>query len=403
MGTFALLPYAGTVVVDQACVVVEIDGGAKQILGLTDRPSAVGMPLEMVLSADLATQARAHLDSGCRHSAVFDADGLQVIVRSTADSSRYTLAIEDIGAKQVAWHRLHLTQTTTDRLTDMIIWLDPDGRYVYVNPAATNLLGYTAEELCGLRVADIDPTFDERRWQEHWQEIVERKSFTIETVNTTKAGVDVPIEVTVNYVEHGGAEYNCSVVRDISERKRFEARLLELNETITQLSITDELTGIANRRHFAAAIAEQIDAHAESGRPLSVVMLDVDHFKAFNDHYGHTKGDDCLRSVATVVDGIIAEAGGVAARYGGEEFICLLPAADESTAQSVAARIQHSVAALAIPHRASGVAVADTVTVSLGVLTVRESLDENDIMAAVDALLYRAKREGRNRMVVGRG
>ncbi|WP_099247137.1 diguanylate cyclase [Mycobacterium sp. shizuoka-1] len=401
MHSFALPPFVGTLTIDRDAVVVAVDSAGRRVLGVSDQAPVAGSPVEAILAPHLAELIRSYLDTGGPHGAVFDAECLQVVVRAADDPGLYTITVENIEARQAAWHRLHLTQTTIDRITDMIIWLDRDGRYVYVNPAATALLGYSAEELAGMRVVDIDPLFDEQRWREHWQEIVERKSFTIETVNTTKAGVELPIEVTVNYVEHDGAQYNCSIVRDISERKLVESRLLELNEKITRLSITDDLTGIANRRHFDALMAEQIEAHTASGQSLSVVMLDVDHFKAFNDQYGHARGDDCLRSVAAVVQRIVAESGGIAARYGGEEFICLLPAADEAAAHAVAAGIVDSVAALAIPHRTSG--VADVVTVSIGVLTARNPFDAGDILATVDARLYRAKREGRNRMVLGGG
>lgn len=399
MGASVLPPFAAELIVDAGGVILECDAAAGAVLGMADSTPLVGRAVETVLPSELAAPVRAHLDAGGPHGAVFDAAGRRFIVRPTPRPDRFAIEVEDVAARTAAWRRLHLTQTTIDRMTDMIIWLDPDGRYVFVNPGATALLGYSAEELSTLRVVDVDPMFDEQRWREHWQDIVERKSFTIETVNTTKSGVRVPIEVTVNYVEHQGAQYNCSIVRDISERKRFEAQLLELNQKITRLSNTDELTGIANRRRANAALAERITAHIVSGDPLSVIMIDVDHFKAFNDHYGHAAGDDCLCRVAHAVDGVVTEVGGLAARYGGEEFLCLLPAADEAAAHAVAVRIQQSVADLAIPHAASGSPGA--VTLSIGVLTVRDHFDAASILATVDEYLYRAKRQGRNRIVGG--
>lgn len=394
-----LPPYSSSLTVDRSGVVVNAGADAAQVLGCPDRATLVGFRLDDVLAPEAARLVGGYLAGECSHGAVFDVSGLQFVVRPGPAAELFTLHIEDIKARQVTLHRFQLTQTTVEHLTDMIIWLDPDGRYIYVNPAATALLGYSAEELSELRVVDVDPFFDEQRWRDHWQEIVERKSFTIETVNTTKSGVDVPIEVTVNYVEHDGAFYNCSIVRDISERKRFESRLLELNEEITRLSITDDLTGIGNRRHFDAQLAQQIDLHATSGVPLSVIMLDIDHFKAFNDHYGHTAGDHCLRSVAHAVARVTGEFGGTAARYGGEEFVCLLPSTDRATAQSAAERIQLSVVDLAIPHAASG--AADVVTVSAGAFTAEGSLDAHAILTAVDGHLYQAKRKGRNRIIHG--
>ncbi|WP_044528084.1 PAS domain-containing protein, partial [Herbaspirillum sp. B65] len=137
-----------------------------------------------------------------------------------------------------------------DAVSDMIIWLDEDGYYVFVNKAATEFLGYTSQELGQLRVCDIDPDFDEVRWKDHWKELEIKRSVCLETTNRNKSGQIIPIEVNASLVQFEGKKFNCSIVRNISERKRTEASLLALNKQIYLLSITDDLTQLANRRHF---------------------------------------------------------------------------------------------------------------------------------------------------------
>ncbi len=294
-----------------------------------------------------------------------------------------------------------LMRYSLDSVADMIIWLDRDARYVYVNRAATVLLGYSTDEFRHLRVWDVDPHFDEARWRAHWRDLEEAGSVKLETVNTSRSGEPIPIEVTANLVAFKGKVFNCSIVRDISAQKRAEADLRALNERVHALSITDALTGLANRRHLDTALAEAIRHHAGTGEPLSLILLDVDAFKAFNDRYGHIEGDACLARVAGALTGAL-RGGDLVARYGGEEFACVLPNTTEAEARALADRLRAAIAALAIPHAASP--VAGTVTASFGVLTTACTADATplDLIRAVDRFLYRAKREGRDR-VVGSG
>ncbi|NIT03391.1 PAS domain S-box protein, partial [Candidatus Saccharibacteria bacterium] len=103
---------------------------------------------------------------------------------------------------------------------DPIFWVQSDARFVYVNEAACNSLGYSREELLSMTVYDIDPDFPEGAWPDHWRDIKERGSFSFESTHRKKSGVVFPVEITVNYVKYGENEYSCSFVRDITERKR---------------------------------------------------------------------------------------------------------------------------------------------------------------------------------------
>ena len=179
--------------------------------------------------------------------------------------------------------------------------------------------------------------------------------------------------------------------------KQRTVQLEEANRRLEALSYTDALTGVANRRAFEQALDQEWRRAIRSKHPISVLMLDVDHFKTYNDAYGHQAGDECLVAVGSALAGIPRRAGDRIARYGGEEFVALLPATDSAGTAAVAERIRTAVEALGLPH--SG-APGGRVTVSIGHATVQatEALSNGMLVAAADAALYEAKRGGRNRV-----
>lgn len=325
---------------------------------------------------------------------------LNVVMMESPDRQGDRTGLADDGAARLdaSAERSALALYSINALADMVIWADPDGRYVFVNEAATRLLGYSAEEFSQLRVCDVDPDVDEAYWYRHWEELKRVGVIKIESTNTNKSGQAVPIEITAHYVRFGGREYNCAIVRDISERKMTEARMEALHQEIYRLSITDGLTEISNRRHFDMVLAKEVQRHAQSGEPLSLILLDVDHFKAFNDYHGHIAGDDCLRQVAQAIDAAMRKPVDLAARYGGEEFVCILPCTPPEEARDIAEAIRTAIAALAIPHDLSP--EAGVVTASLGVVTAigGRSISAQSLLSCADALLYGAKLAGRNRV-----
>ncbi len=296
-------------------------------------------------------------------------------------------------------YRFMLTNVTVEKLADMVIWLDESGRYVFVNPAATKMLGYSVEELSHLHVCDIDPSFDTERWRTHWQDVIERKTFKIETVNISKQGREIPIEVTVNHVQFEGRDFNCSIVRDISERKRIESELRSLNDKIYRLSVTDALTDLSNRRHFDLTLENELARHARSGSPLSLILLDVDAFKKFNDTYGHVQGDQALQHVAAALRQTSSCPSETLARYGGEEFAIILPETDLNVASDWAERGRVSIEKMAVPHLDSPVDLH--ITASFGVMTFGNcrNISSLEVLRSVDSALYEAKRLGRNRVI----
>lgn len=182
------------------------------------------------------------------------------------------------------------------------------------------------------------------------------------------------------------------------ELLRVTRQLKEANETLQRLSDQDALTGVANRRSFDAHLANEWNRAAREQTPLSLVMLDIDYFKRFNDQYGHPRGDDCLRQVARTLAAPLKRPGDLIARYGGEEFVILLPWTGLAGAVGLAEKLRGLVEALQIPHAQS--LAADHVTISLGAACTipKRSAPAESLIEAADQALYLAKERGRNRV-----
>ena len=182
-------------------------------------------------------------------------------------------------------------------------------------------------------------------------------------------------------------------------RVRNQLELKHSQDKLRNLSLTDGLTGIANRRRFDQYLELEWQRCTRNGHPLSVVMGDVDFFKAYNDAYGHGQGDECLRQVAQVFTQALRRPGDLAARYGGEEFVCILPETDADGARIVAEQIMAGMALLDLPHSHS--TVGPRVTVSVGVASAFPPYQDRtaqSVVEAADQLLYQAKANGRNRV-----
>jgi len=187
------------------------------------------------------------------------------------------------------------------------------------------------------------------------------------------------------------------VYRVLSEMQvELEAKNIELE----RLSSQDGLTGIANRRIFDEFTQKEWARAARDNNQLSLVMIDIDHFKIYNDNYGHQGGDDCLRRVAQQLAGMVNRPSDLVARYGGEEFVVVMPGTDLDGAKSIAEALCEGISSLGLAHAHSS--TADHVTISLGVANIVPTVDgkPEDLIVKADAALYKAKESGRNRFVV---
>ena len=200
-------------------------------------------------------------------------------------------------------------------------------------------------------------------------------------------------------LELGAVDFIAKPVNPAVVRARVKTHLTlkAQSDLLRQMVFIDGLTGVANRRCFDERLGTEWRRGARSASPLALLMLDVDHFKRFNDRYGHQAGDECLRRVASAIKGSLLRPGDLVARYGGEEFACILPGTDFEGALAVAAGIEQSVRGLQIEHADSD--VSDAVTISIGVSASLPDRDRDParLLALADAQLYRAKRGGRGR------
>ncbi len=180
---------------------------------------------------------------------------------------------------------------------------------------------------------------------------------------------------------------------------RMSAKLNTANTALERLSLQDELTGLANRRFFDSYLAAQVAAARRHNRALALVLCDVDAFKAYNDHYGHQAGDECLKQVAAALQSCCRRPADIAARYGGEEFAMILPDTELAGAAQIAEAARDAVAQLRIPHAHSP--AASHVSISGGVAELLRRIDSTgqQLITAADQTLFQAKHLGRNRMV----
>lgn len=198
--------------------------------------------------------------------------------------------------------------------------------------------------------------------------------------------------------EAGGVDFITKPVNPTVVRARVKTHLTLKAQTdmLRALVFIDGLTGVANRRRFDELLNTEWRHCQRSGSPLSLLMIDIDHFKLYNDHYGHQTGDTCLKQVAQTLQSHFKRPHDLVARYGGEEFVCLLPESTLEGALHKAKSLCEAVAQLKIPHATSP--TAPEVTISIGVASVVPSAEDSPglLLAHADTLLYKAKHSGRN-------
>ena len=276
-------------------------------------------------------------------------------------------------------------------------------RFTYIGPQIEPLLGWRQDSW--LTVTD---------WADRIHEDDRQKTVDF-CVAQSMQGVDheadyraltadgdlVWIRDVVHVKRHPDGSVDCLIgfMFDITERKAAEDRILQLQKELETMSYTDPLTGIANRRMFERIFDVEWSKARASGEALSLITLDIDFFKQYNDSYGHPQGDLCLKQVAELLADTAARTRDLCARLGGEEFMLLLPATNEEAAHVIARRFMRMLARAAIPHRNSR--VADVITVSIGIATIVPGAHDTQdaLVDLADARLYAAKNGGRNRIV----
>ena len=282
--------------------------------------------------------------------------------------------------------------------TELIILSPFDQTNRFVSPAVLGMTGFTAEEYLAQKMTDLIHPLDLEAVLKAIEEIKEgnltqvcehrflQKGGGYRWVETTLAGYIDPATHQSGYV---------ATVRDISEQKRRDAMAASNFLELSRIAALDELTGIANRRTFNETFDRETLRHTRSITDLSLLMIDVDYFKGYNDLYGHLAGDECLKKVALTLQHMLRRDADLVARFGGEEFVVLLPLTDCSGAEAIGQAIVEAVSSLAIPHAASPHGI---VTVSVGVASspAGSPLEQAPLLEQADQSLYMAKNLGRN-------
>jgi len=286
--------------------------------------------------------------------------------------------------------------TVVEEMQDCVIVIDRQGRCVDVNQAATDLLNVQPERLMPLELEVVLKKM--RESDEQWSRYPD--PLALRTLDGDLRSFDLTV---TRLGPRGGRDRSVLVLRDVTETVRMrtalevsERRLLEANERLKRLANTDELTELPNRRSYFKALGRELERSERYDQPVSVVLLDLDHFKQVNDTWGHPVGDRVLISAARAVEGICRDSD-VPGRIGGEELAVLLLQTDVIEAELVAQRIRRRIAQ--VDHMVPGDHI--NVTASFGVATSGPGREDVDtLMAAADEALYEAKNSGRNCVVV---
>ena len=292
-----------------------------------------------------------------------------------------------------------------ENATDIVMSVTLDGHLTYVSPRAQTVMRRDPDELIGDYFPDLVIADDRDALATAIEKLAAGASEVSQVSRFRRPdGQILWLETYLRPVIDpfsGQPETLTATARDITARKAAEQRLADERLELQGLAYRDGLTGLFNRRHFDLELDHQWRhlAEAEGSSFTAVVMIDIDAYKSFNDHYGHQRGDDCLRMIAQAIALSARRPTDIVARYGGEEFALILRDTDLHGARRVAERIRLAVEALQVPHLASP---AGVVTVSLGVAAQqpRKGGDANGLVAAADRALYVAKRLGRNQICV---
>lgn len=276
---------------------------------------------------------------------------------------------------------------------------EPDsGSVLFANRHARERLGFSREQMRSTAIFDWENVFNSHEeWRRHVEELREKKEMVLDTTPKDVNGEPFSAEVHTRYVDELDDDYIIVVARDITERKQAEQNMQKNHVRLKELSYSDGLTGVPNRRAFDLKLARESQRHIREEKPLSLLIADIDHFKAYNDTFGHQRGDSCLKTVADCLNDSTLRSSDTVARYGGEEFVIVLPDTPDSGATHVADVLRQAVQDLNITHAPT--ASKSVVTVSIGVTTGRaDQLNPKTLLHRADKALYRAKQNGRNRV-----
>jgi diguanylate cyclase (GGDEF)-like protein/PAS domain S-box-containing protein len=286
-----------------------------------------------------------------------------------------------------------------EQSSDMVTRIAVDNRLLYISPSCARIIGWTPDELLGTSAVAGVHADDRVRVEQAIAALkngeAEEARFVYRQRHRDKGDIwaESALHVT-RAADTGEIDGVVAIMRDMTEQK-------DLQDKLASLATTDGLTGLANRRAFDERLADEWARARRDGTQLSLLLIDVDHFKKFNDHYGHLAGDGCLRALARILSAHARRPADLAARYGGEEFALLLPNTGADGCVQVGEEIRDALRELAMLHAQNP--PSRLVTVSVGAATGLPSQTTTDcsaLVAAADRALYAAKDSGRDRLVM---
>ena len=272
-----------------------------------------------------------------------------------------------------------------DHIGEAVYLVDEQARICHINKAACNMLGYSHEELLAIKIYELDPNYYPENWQNHWKELMQKGTITLETLHKSKLGELIPIEVNANAIQHEGQVFNFALVRNITERKLFEEKMYH------QASY-DFLTGLPNRRLLLDRLKEEIIKARRSQSNVSLLFIDLDHFKEVNDTLGHDQGDLLLIQAAQRIQLCIRESD-VIGRMGGDEFVVILTGLTEP--EYLGRVVQNIIDAMSMPFSLDS--NISYISASIGIANYPSDVDNMaSLISAADQAMYVAKERGRN-------
>lgn len=262
--------------------------------------------------------------------------------------------------------------------TDAIMTTDVRGRIIYWSPGAERMLGLPASTVVGRPAREFYAGGREEAERVQRRLLLEKSFSDLETVLLGAKGRPMPVSMSASLIHdrRGAVIGTLGIAKDISRRVELERRLREL-------SITDELTGLFNQRHFIERLASETRRARRMGQDLSVIMVDLDRFKEANDRFGHVYGNKILRATADLLRAAIRKDVDMPFRCGGDEFVLLMPGASRGAAERIAERLR-----TAVPHQP----YARLVTLSVGVATLRPKEKPETLLKRADRRMYASKR-----------
>jgi diguanylate cyclase (GGDEF)-like protein len=367
----------------QGAVIVLTGQGNEEIavkalkLGASDYIIKNNISADLLKSTLFKAMALIH-ESKERRKALLELSGRNLQLRDEIDSRT---AVEE---------QLQVYKTLVEETLDYVFIVDPQtGRIIHCSNSVRSLLKATGE-------AENYKDFDKACTQKRWTEIVagsweSKGRLLVESQFVSKEGQTISVEILFKGFKSAAQQYMMIIARDITHRLQLEQRLLAL-------AMTDALTGLYNRRHFDDQLKKNWRLLIREKSYLSLLMIDVDYFKKYNDHYGHLEGDICLKKISKAILDCLKRPMDFAARYGGEEMAVVLPFTQKKGAISQAKKILAAIRQLALPHADSPF---PHVTASIGISTMVPSSGQKPdlILAQADQALYQAKEAGRNRVL----